>query len=145
MKQQELLLRGRCIENRDRIVNELTETNLKDFLLQNEEYLEAIVNGEAESWRQSVYSTPGSEVRLGQHWIGEPFTDDQFYFVGKTLKEMYKDTKHIQAVLFPEMLIKIYRDFLQIPGIREAENMIKNPGSLRKGVFPLYVPERNFE
>ena len=54
----------------------------------------------------------------------------QFKLVRKLVNELFDDSEHVEAVLLPEMLIKIYEDFLGIESRTKAEEMIKNIGSL---------------
>ena len=54
----------------------------------------------------------------------------QFKLVRKLVNELFDDSEHVEAVLLPEMLIKIYEDFLGIESRTTAEEMIKNIGSL---------------
>jgi hypothetical protein len=130
MKQQELLEKDRCKENRDKIINNLTGEHIKSLFSQNIKYLEDIANGKIDSWRQNVFRTPGSEAVLRQHWIGDPYTDEQFCLIAKLTEDIFKDKEHVQAVLLPELLIKMYKDFLHISSKEEAVSMIQNPGSL---------------
>ena len=62
--------------------------------------------------------------------IGEPFTMGQFSLVRKLVNELFDDGERVEAVLLPEMLIKIYKDFLGIESRTRSEEMIKNIGSL---------------
>jgi hypothetical protein len=77
------------------------------------------------SWRQSKYDTPVPNSVCPR--IGEPFTMEQFR---KLVNKLFADIEHVKAVLLPEMLIKIYKDFLGIESRTKAEEMIKNIGSL---------------
>jgi hypothetical protein len=55
---------------------------------------------------------------------------DQFNLVRNLVYKLFADTEHVKAVLLPEMLIRIYKDFLGIESRTKAEEMIKNIGSL---------------
>ena len=128
MKQQELLMKDKCRENRNKIIDTLTDENIKHLVEENNEHLEAIVHGDVSSWRQSKYDVPVPNSLCPR--IGEPFTMEQFNLVRKLVHELFADREHVQAVLLPEMLIKIYKDFLGIESRTKAEEMIKNIGSL---------------
>ena len=60
--------------------------------------------------------------------MGEPFSDQHFHRIGNILDTRY-DREHVQAVLLPEMLIKMYKDFLYIDSRKKAEEMMNNVGS----------------
>ena len=128
MKQRELVLKDRCRENRDKIVNTLTDEDVENLVMQNLEYLEAIIKGDIPSWRQEKFGTPFSDALLRTHWMGEPFSDQHFHRIGYILDNRY-DREHVQAVLLPEMLIKMYKDFLYIDSRKKAEEMMNNVGS----------------
>ena len=124
-------MKDKCRKNKNKISDTPTDENIKHLVEKNNEHLEAIVHGDVTSWRQSKYDTPGSDVPNSVcPRIGEPFTMEQFNLVRKLVHELFADTEHVQAVLLPEMLIQIYKDFLGIESRTKAEEMIKNIGSL---------------
>jgi hypothetical protein len=76
MKQQELKMKDECHKNRNKIIDTLTDENIKHLVEENHDYLEAIVHGDVTSWNQSKYDTPGSDVpgsvcpRIGEPYNG---------------------------------------------------------------------------
>ena len=78
MKQQELKMKDECKKHRNKIIDTLTDENIKHLVEENNDYLEAIVRGDVTSWRQSIESRTKAEEMITN--IGSLPSEDDIAF-----------------------------------------------------------------